>query len=110
VLMHAVEDIAQPLPTESLRYVMENVSVDQVLAERPEKHTDKQQSHDNQEREPLPPQRSVKHVADDGQVENQWSRWMHPRKELHEIVIEHPDRFVFRRDVERRLRERSFVV
>ena len=92
------------------RFVMENVSVDQIFEQRPEEHTEQEKSDHNKHRESLPPKCHVKHKADDGQVENQWNRWMHARKEFHEIAVEHPDRFVFRRDVEGRLRECSSLV
>ena len=108
--MHAVNDVVEPFSHARFRFVMENVSVDQIFGQRPEEHTEQEKSHDNKHRESLPPKCHVKHKADDRQVENQWSRRMHARKEFHEIAVEHPDRFVFRRDVERRLRERRCLV
>jgi hypothetical protein len=89
---------------------MENVSVDQIFGQRPEEHTEQEKSHDNKHGEPLPPKRHVKHKTDNRQIENQWNRWMHARKEFHEIAIEHPDRFVFGRNVEGRFGKRRCLV
>src|SRR5215475_4143114 len=98
-MMHAVNDVVQPSSYTCFRFVMENVSVDQIFEQRPEEHTEQEKSHDNKHRESLPPKRNVKHVADNGQVENQRSHRMHAREEFHEIAVEHPNRLVFCRDV-----------
>ena len=108
--MHSVNDVVEPFSHARFRFVMENVPVDQIFGQRPEENTEQEKSHDNKYREALPPKCHVKHKADDRQVENQWNRWMHARKEFHEITIEHPDRFVFRRNVERRFGERRCLV
>ena len=100
--MHAVNDVVQPFSHARFRFVMEDVSVDQIFEQRPEEHTEQEKSHDNKHRESLPPKCHVKHKADDRQVENQRNRRVHARKEFHEIAVEHSDRFVFRRDVEGR--------
>src|SRR4029453_1294375 len=107
IVMHAVNDVVQPFSNTRFGLVMENISVDQIFEQRPEEHTEQKKSHDNKRRGSLPPKRHVKHRAHDRQVENQWSRRMHARKEFHEIAVEHPDRFVFRRDVKGRLRGRA---
>src|SRR5262249_221231 len=97
--MHAVNDVVQLFSYARFRFVMENVSVDQIFQQRPEEYTEQEKSHDNKHRESLLPKGHVKHKTDDGQIENQWSRRMHARKEFHEIAVEHPDSFVFRRNV-----------
>jgi len=105
--MHAVNDVVQPFSHARFRFVMKNVSMDQIFEQGPEEHTDQEKSNDNKHWQSLPPKCHVKHKADDGQIENQWSGRVHARKEFHEIAVEHPDRFVFRRYVERRLRDRA---
>src|SRR4029077_19604696 len=95
IVMHAVNDEVQPFSHARFRFVMEDISVDQIFEQRPEEHTQQEKSHDSKQRESLPPNGHIKHKADDRQVENQRNRWMHARKEFHEITVEHPDRFVF---------------
>ena len=38
--MHAVNDVVQPFSQASLRFVMENVPVDQIFGQRPEENTE----------------------------------------------------------------------
>src|SRR5205085_3769661 len=108
--MYAVNDVVQPFSKASFRFIMENVSVDQILEEGPAQHTPEEKSADRRERESLRPYCGIKHVADDWQVEKQRGRRMHTRKELHEVALEHPYRFVFRRNVQGRFRHRARLV
>src|SRR6266702_1705506 len=108
--MHAVDNVVETFSYAGFRFVMENVSVDQIFEQRPEEHTEQEKSHHNKHWESLPPKCHVKHKADDRQVENQWNRWMYARKEFHEITVEHPDRFVLGRNVEGRLGNRRCLV
>ena len=108
--MHAVNDVVEPFSYARFRFVMENVSVDQIFDQCPEEHTEQEKSRHNNHRESLPPKCHVKHKTDDRQVENQWNRWMNARKEFHEITVEHPDRFVLCRDIERWFGERRCLV
>ena len=45
--MHAVNDVVQPFSHARFRFVMENVSVDQIFGQRPEENTEQEKSHDN---------------------------------------------------------------
>jgi hypothetical protein len=78
---------------------MKYVSVDEILDERPEQNAEQKQRRYRNKRQMPMPQRHVKHVANHRKVQRQRNHRMHPRKKLHEIAFEHPDRFVLVRDV-----------
>src|SRR5262245_8622465 len=47
IVMHAVNDIVEPFSQARFRFVMENVSMDQIFEQRPEQYTEQEKSHDN---------------------------------------------------------------
>src|SRR5438034_4456912 len=92
IMMDAVNNVVQSFSQTRFRFVMEYVPVDEIFDQRPEQNAQQKQRCDRNERQLALPKRDVKHVADDRQVQNQRNRRMHPRKELHEIALEHPNR------------------
>ncbi len=108
--MNAVDDVVQPFSHSRLWFVVKNISVDEVLGQRPEQYAEQKQRHYGHDRQLALPKRHVEHVANDRKVQNERSHWMHAREKFHEIALEHSNRFVLIRDVEGRPGERPSLV
>ena len=100
IVMHAVNHIVQPFAPTSFGFVVEYVSVDQIFYQRPEQNAEQKQRCCRNDRQLPMPKRDVKHVANDRQIQHQWSHRMHPGKKLHEVALEHAHGFVLVRDVQ----------
>src|SRR5438552_16381970 len=97
--MHAVDDVVQPFSHARLRFVMENVSVDEVFEQRQEQDAEQEKCCDSEDRQSLPPQREVKHAADYREVEDQRRGGVNAREKFQEIALEHGDRLLRGRDL-----------
>ena len=93
-MVHAVEHEVEELAPFALRFVMENPAVHGVFDEAPDQNPGDEQARDDAERQGAPHRRDVEHVTHQRQVDDKRSCRMHVRKELHEIALEHADRFV----------------
>ena len=76
--MHSVNHKVQLLSPTSLRFVMEDVPVNEVLDQRPEQNTQQKQRRYGNKRQLPSPQRHVKHVANHRQIQRQRNHRMHP--------------------------------
>src|ERR1700731_1388156 len=100
IVMHAVNDEMQHFPGTRLRFVMEDVAMDNVLEERPHQNTEQKKSNDDQDRHIPLRKCAVEEVNDHRHVQNDGRGGMNVREELHELAVEHGNTFVLVRNVE----------
>src|ERR1044071_1734725 len=99
IVVHAMHEKVEFFSPTASRFVMKKVAVHRVFDQGPDDETERKQTRRCTNRQTTFSKREIQHVGDHRQEDHQWRYGVDVRKTLDEIVLEHPDRFIFVGDV-----------
>ena len=94
IVMNAVDHKVQKFSQTSFRFIMKDAPVNNVFQKGPDQDAEGKQRANEKNRKPPLPQRLIKKIADDREINDQWGGRMNVGKKLHETALEHPHAFV----------------